>query len=74
MKRDLFSSTYHRDGTVTVWNVIEQRWHRAAELSDALLATLGWREREKVERHFARHGHGFLATHYPHHPSVKGTR
>ena len=44
-------TTFHRDGTVTTWDCIAQRWVRGASPSDALLATMDRRERERVIRH-----------------------
>lgn len=32
-------TTYHRDGTVTVWDVMRQQWHRAP--AGEVLRTLG---------------------------------
>lgn len=50
------NSTYHRDGTVTLWDVYCQEWRRipAAEVTDRLLATLPPRERERIQRMAAR--------------------
>lgn len=51
--------TYHRDGTVTIWDCRQQSWVRVASLSDGLSATLLEPERSRVERHLAlqsRHG------------------
>ena len=51
---------YHRDGTVTVWDVYQQQWTRrpATELvaeaerpsPNAIMPTLNARERERIER------------------------
>lgn len=44
-----YRPTYHRDGTVTIWSVHEQRWLRvsASEISDQELAAMpdAWRAR-----------------------------
>lgn len=45
---------YHRDHTVTIWNVLAQSWYvRVSYLSHAVLATLSERERARVVRHLA---------------------
>jgi len=46
-----YGSTYHRDGTITYWDVYLQRWRRSSQLSDRALATLGAGERDRVLRH-----------------------
>lgn len=46
-------TTYHRDGTVTIWDCLRQLWMRGNNPSDELLATLGSDEREKVIKHTA---------------------
>ena len=45
-------TTYHRDGSVTVWNVYTQTWTRTYKPSDELLASLGT-ERDRVICHTA---------------------
>ena len=52
----MFSTKYHRDGTVTVWDVYAQQWTRTAAPSDEVLASLGAKERERVRRHVAQGG------------------
>lgn len=47
------NTTYHRDGTVTIWDCLRAQWVRGCDMSDDLKATLSWEEREKVERHTA---------------------
>ena len=44
-------TTYHRDGTVTLWDVYAQGWTRAAGFSDDVYASLDHRERCRVSRH-----------------------
>lgn len=44
-------TTYHRDGTVTIWDCVQQSWVRGHSPSDALFATLGNQERERVIKH-----------------------
>jgi ribosomal protein L37AE/L43A len=48
-----YRTRYHRDGTVTVWNVVQQQWLRvqALEVPDAVCATLSREERDRIERH-----------------------
>jgi hypothetical protein len=43
--------TYHRDATVTLWDVYTQSWVRTGRPSDAILASLSDKERERVMRH-----------------------
>ena len=43
--------TYHRDGSITVWNVYTQSWLRTTKPSDRILASLNDRERRRVCRH-----------------------
>jgi hypothetical protein len=49
-----FSSKFHRDGSVTVWDSHEQGWIRTSDPSDRLLASLGPEEREKVISHTSK--------------------
>ena len=42
---------YHRDRTVTIWDVYQQQWMRTDEPSDRVLASLSTDERERVIRH-----------------------
>ena len=46
-----YATTYHRDHTVTVWDVYRQSWLRTARPRDEVLASLGSDELEKVKRH-----------------------
>lgn len=49
-----YRTTYHRDGTVTIWDCYSQTWlRRARHLGDALLSTLTPDERARVIRHTA---------------------
>jgi hypothetical protein len=43
--------TFHRDRTVTFWNVYSQRWERKGTLSDEELASLPEEKRTRVLRH-----------------------
>ncbi len=45
--------TFHRNGTVTVWNVYAQRWTRTCRPSDELLSSIDSKIRARVERHCA---------------------
>ena len=49
-------TTYHKDGTVTIWDCIRQSWVRGHLPSDALLATLNEAERRRVLRHVGQGG------------------
>lgn len=44
-------TTYHRDGTVTLWDVYQQQWVRQAGFSDAVYASLDDKDRTRVLRH-----------------------
>ena len=44
---------YHRDGTVTLWDVYTQRRERYRTVPDRVLASLTHAERERVLRHTA---------------------
>ncbi len=48
-----YAVKFHRDGSVTVWDVYTQGWVRTSAPSDAMLASLGSKERERVIRHCA---------------------
>ena len=48
---DQYRTTYHRDHTVTVWNVYTQQWERTDRPSDRVLASLSEPERARVMRH-----------------------
>lgn len=47
----MFRTKFHRDRTVTIWNVYTQSWERTARPSADMLATLSHKERERVIRH-----------------------
>jgi hypothetical protein len=47
-------TTYHRDGSITIWDVYQQRWTRTMMLSDELWASLSEGERIKISRHTNR--------------------
>ena len=46
-----YDSKFHRDGSVTVWDCLNQGWVRTSSPSDSLLASLGADERAKVISH-----------------------
>ena len=48
-----YKTTYHRDHTVTIWDVYTQGWVRTGRPSDAILASLMPEERARVMRHCA---------------------
>jgi hypothetical protein len=50
-KKGAYDSTFHRDGSVTVWDSINQGWIRTSRPSEQLLATLSNEERERVVSH-----------------------
>lgn len=51
-KKGMYDSTFHRDGTVTFWDVYEQQWRRmhVCDFAPRLLSTLGHRERDRILR------------------------
>lgn len=49
---DPYRTTYHRDGTVTVWDVYSQTWRRRVRsMPDRVWASLSERERNKAAKH-----------------------
>ena len=46
-----FKTRYHRDGSVTVWDVYQQQWVRTTRPEDRVLASLSTDERERVMAH-----------------------
>lgn len=46
------SNTYHRDGTVSHWDVYLQQWRRlpASSISDEVLASMTDSERARIDR------------------------
>ena len=44
------ANTYHRDGTVSFWDIYRQQWRRLAaqDIGDRLLATMSKPERDIV--------------------------
>lgn len=50
-----FNSTFHRDGSVTIWNIFQQQWKRYRTVpSNEVLASLDHKERDRVIRHIKR--------------------
>jgi len=45
-------NTYHRDGTVSHWDVYNQQWKRlpAEQISDSVLASMNDNERQRIAR------------------------
>ena len=51
---DPYSTTFHKDGTITFWSVYDQSWVRhARDLDDADWSSMSPKERARVEKHFA---------------------
>lgn len=52
MTSDPYRTTFHHDGSVTIWSVYRQQWERldVSDLSDETLATLSPRERARIAR------------------------
>jgi hypothetical protein len=51
IKADPCKTTYHRDGTVTLWDVYTQQWVRGNNWDDETLATLSSKERARIIKH-----------------------
>ena len=45
------NTIYHRDGSVTIWNVYTQQWERTSHPSDRVLASHEGCERVKIMSH-----------------------
>ena len=52
-KKGPYDTTYHRDGSVTIWDCHAQGWIRTSRPSDEVLVSLSLDEREKVIAHTA---------------------
>jgi hypothetical protein len=54
--KDQFATTFHRDGTVSIWSVYRQAWARMQPewISDGTLSTLSEKDRERIARLIAR--------------------
>lgn len=50
-----FRSTFHRDGSVSLWDCLTQSWVRGRDFEPATLATLSHQEADRVLRHTGRH-------------------
>lgn len=46
-----YKTKFHRDATVTIWDVYSQQWLRTDRPSDQILASLGEKERNRVIHH-----------------------
>lgn len=46
--------TYHRDGSITIWDELRQRWLRCYLLPDDLAATLSSWALDRIARHLNR--------------------
>ena len=51
MKLRNLQSTFHRDNSVTIWNVYTQVWERygLTHISDRILASLSANDRKRIE-------------------------
>ena len=45
------ANTYHRDGTVSYWDVYRQQWQRSSSIRDQVLASMNDAEHARVQRH-----------------------
>ena len=52
MKNDPYKTTFHRDRTITVWDVYAQGWTRVSvdAISDRVMASLSDSERRRITR------------------------
>ena len=46
-----YRTTYHRDHSVTLWDVYTQSWQRTSDPSDEMLAAMEPADRRRVCRH-----------------------
>lgn len=44
-------TTFHRDGTITIWDCFARQWLRGDNPSDLLLSTCDDKERARIIRH-----------------------
>lgn len=51
------ANTYHQDGTLSYWDVLDQRWKRefAADISNRVLSTMNEWDRRRIEQHAYTH-------------------
>ena len=49
-----FRTKFHRDGSITLWDVYTQAWERTSRPSDRQLAAMPEGERERAIRHTGR--------------------
>jgi len=50
-EKKMFETTYHNDGSITVWDVYAQQWRRLYAPSARILSTLMPEERARVMSH-----------------------
>ena len=57
MKTNNYKTKYHRDGTITIWNIYLQQWERrqADQIPSDVLASVGNIERERIYKHARRY-------------------
>ena len=55
-RNDPFRTKFHRDDTITVWDVYSQSWTRldASQVPDEILASLSAGERRRIARMVAK--------------------
>lgn len=46
-----YKTIFHRDKTITVWNIFTQSWLRTNNPSDRLLSSLNEQERNRILKH-----------------------
>jgi len=53
MKTNNYKTKFHKDGTITRWNVYRQQWERrqADQIPNDVLASVGNIERERIYNH-----------------------
>lgn len=51
MSTTTIETTYHRDHSITLWDVYRQQWTRYYQLPDRIAATLPAAEADRIRRH-----------------------
>jgi hypothetical protein len=56
MKTNNYKTKFHKDGTITIWNIFRQQWERrqADQISFDVLASVGNIERKRIYEHAGR--------------------
>jgi hypothetical protein len=51
-----YKTKFHKDGTITIWNIYLQQWerHQADQIPNDVLASVGDIERDRIYNHARR--------------------